>query len=64
MAEIELSVMSKQCFARRIATMRELGMHIRAWEKRRNSEGAKIGWRFTTDKARDKMQRHYHAVLN
>ena len=64
MAEIELSVMSKQCFARRIATMRELRTQVRAWEKRRNREGAKIGWRFTTDKARKKLQRHYEAVLN
>lgn len=64
MAEIEFSVMSKQCLARRIASVRELRTEVRAWEKRRNKERAKIGWRFSTDKARDKLQRHYKAVLN
>jgi hypothetical protein len=64
MVEIELSVMSKQCFGRRIGTMHELRTQVSAWEKRRNKERAKISWRFTTDKARDKLQRHYDAVLN
>jgi len=56
--------MSKQCFARRIGSIQELRTQVGAWEKRRNKERAKIGWRFTTDKARDKLQRHYDAVLN
>jgi transposase len=64
MAEIAFSVMSKQCFARRIGSIRELRTQVRGWQKRRNKELAKIGWRFTTDKARDKLQRHYDAVLN
>jgi transposase len=64
MAEIEFSVMSKQCLARRIASIRELRTEVRAWEKRRNKERARITWRFSTDKARDKLQRHYSAVLN
>jgi transposase len=64
MAEIEFSVMSKQCLARRIASINEMRTQIRAWQKRRNKERAKIGWRFSTDKARSKLQRHYAAVLN
>ena len=64
MAEIELSVMSKQCFTRRIGSLKELRTQLRIWEKRRNKERAKIGWRFTTDRARDKLHRHYDAVLN
>jgi len=64
MAEIEFSVMSKQCLARRIASISEMRTQIRAWQKRRNKERAKIGWRFSTDKARSKLQRHYAAVLN
>ncbi len=63
-AEVELSVMSKQCFGRRIASMHHVGTEIKAWEKRRNNEGAQIKWRFTTEKARIKLQRHYAAVLN
>ena len=64
MAEIEFSVMSKQCLARRIASINEMRTQIRAWQKRRNKERAKISWRFSTDKARSKLQRHYAAVLN
>jgi transposase len=64
MAEIEFSVMSKQCLRRRIWSIKELRTQVRSWGKRRNKERAKIGWRFTTDKARDKLQRHYEAVLN
>jgi hypothetical protein len=64
MVEIELSVLSKQCFGRRIGSIRELRTQVKGWEKRRNKEQAKIGWRFTTEKARDKLQRHYKAVLN
>jgi transposase len=64
MAEIEFSVMSKQCLTRRLGSIRELRTQVRSWEKRRNKEEAKIGWRFTTDKARSKLQRHYEAVRN
>jgi len=64
MAEIEFSVMSKQCLARRMGDIKELRTQLSSWEKRRNKEGAKIGWRFTTDKARNKLQRHYDAVRN
>ena len=64
MAEIEFSVMSKQCLARRIASINEMRTQTRAWQKRRNKERAKISWRFSTDKARSKLQRHYAAVLN
>ena len=62
--EIELSVLSKQCISRRIASMSELRTQVTAWAKRRNRERARLTWRFTTEKARDKLQRHYRAVLN
>ena len=64
MAEIEFSVMSKQCLTRRIGSIKELRTQARSWGKRRNKEKAKIGWRFTTDKARSKLQRHYDNVRN
>jgi hypothetical protein len=64
MAEIELSVMSKQCFGRRIASIRDLKIQSGAWERRRNRDGGRITWRFTTERARDRLQRHYDAVLN
>ena len=64
MAEIEFSVMSKQCFPRRMGSIEELRTQLRGWGKRRNKERATIRWRFTTDKARGKLRRHYAAVLN
>ena len=64
MAEIELSVMSKQCFGTTNSEHPRTAHSSRGMGKSRNKERAKIGWRFTTDKARDKLQRHYDAVLN
>ena len=64
MVEIEFSVLSKQCISRRIASMSELRTQVAAWAKRRNRERARLTWRFTTERARGKLQRHYEAVLN
>ena len=64
MAEIEFSAMTKQCLDRRIGSIRRMRKELRVWQRRRNREGAKIRWRFTTDSARCKLSRHYHAVRN
>jgi len=32
---------------------------VAAWEAERNAERATINWRFTTDKARSKLERLY-----
>lgn len=64
MVEIELSVLSKQCFGGRIATVSDLKRQVRGWERGRNKDQAKISWRFTTERARDKLQRHYQAIMN
>jgi hypothetical protein len=64
MAEIEFSAMSKQCLDRRIESMQRMRKELRAWQRRRDREGATIRWRFSTDKARRKLSRHYDAVRN
>ena len=46
MAEIELSVLQRQCLDRRIADEATLTYEIAAWEKERNDEQATIDWRF------------------
>jgi len=56
MAEIEFSVLMRQCLDRRIPDEETLCQEIAAWEKARN---AKVDWRFTTDKARIKLKRLY-----
>lgn len=63
MAEIELSVLSRQCLKRRIADQPMLADETAAWEARRNAAEATIEWRFTTADARIKLKKLY-PVLN
>jgi transposase len=59
MVEIEIGVLAAQCLDRRIANIEQLAAEIAAWERQRNSTGARIKWMFTTEKARAKMGRAY-----
>lgn len=59
MAEIELSVLSRQCLDRRLASTTAVRQQVRAWEDPRNEAGATVTWRFTTDKARERLKRLY-----
>jgi len=59
MAEIELSVLSRQCLNRRLGTKDVVRQEVAAWEEPRNQAGVTIQWRFTTDKAREKLKRLY-----
>jgi hypothetical protein len=62
MAEIELSVLSRQCLDRRIETREELEREVAAWERERNKRGLPIRWRFTTADARIKLRRLYPTI--
>jgi hypothetical protein len=64
MAEIEFSILSRQCLARRIPDEATLTRELRAYEARRNAAQAKITWRFTSQEARVKLHRLYPARLN
>jgi hypothetical protein len=55
MAEIELSVLSRQCLDRRIPDFAALESEVAAWEEQRNQEQTWIDWRFTTEDARVKL---------
>ena len=59
MVEIEIGVLRGQCLDRRIDDPKRLISEIAAWEKQRNTAGARITWMFTTEKARAKMGRAY-----
>lgn len=60
MAEIEASVLRRQCLdGRRIAERDVLARELRAWEARRNTCKATVNWRFTLDDARIKLKRLY-----
>jgi transposase len=59
MAEIELSVLSRQCLKRRVPNFETLQSEAHAWQQRRDGAGITINWRFTTDDARIKLKRLY-----
>jgi hypothetical protein len=59
MAEIEISVMSRQCLARRISSQDEMTREVRAWNSRRNVACLTVDWQFTTADARIKLKRLY-----
>ena len=59
LAEIELSVLSRQCLDRRVPDMETLAAEVAAWETRRNAAGGRMDWRFTTEDARIKLKRLY-----
>ncbi len=58
-AEIELSVLSRQCLDSRVPDFETLQAEVQAWHQRRNAKGGKINWRFTTKDARIKLRRLY-----
>ncbi len=63
MAEIELSVLARQCLNQRLPDLAQLQREVTAWQKRRNRLARKIDWRFTTDDARIKLKRLYPSIL-
>ena len=63
MAEIELSVLARQCLDRRIASRAELAHEVAAWEATRNAAQVTIDWRFTTADARIKLKHLYPTLL-
>jgi transposase len=62
MAEIELSVLSRQCLNRRVPDFETLQTEARAWQERRDETGSEIDWRFTTEDARLKLKRLYPSL--
>jgi len=59
MAEIELSVMERQCLKRRLGDEFTLGTELVAWEKPRNDARVTIRWKFTTEDARRVFAKYY-----
>ena len=58
-AEVELSVLSRQCLGERMADKATLVREVAAWEQQRDAGGATVDWRFTTADARVKLKRLY-----
>jgi hypothetical protein len=62
MAEIELSVLSRQCLDRRIPDVATLTREVAAWEQARNASPHPVDWRFTPPDARIKLKRLYPSI--
>lgn len=58
-AEIELSVFTKQCLTRRIDDIDTLRSEANAWAERRNASQSGVDWQFTAENARTKLKRLY-----
>ena len=59
MAEVELSVLARQCLDRRIPDRDVLVAEVAAWQAERNAAGVKANWQFTTADARTRLRRLY-----
>ena len=59
MAEIELSVLQRQCLNRRLGDRATMEREVAAWVGARNTAATMIDWRFTTEDARIKLKRLY-----
>jgi hypothetical protein len=59
MAEIELSILSRQCLDRRIPDQETLKQEIAAWQETRNTMACPMDWRFSTEEARVKLKKLY-----
>lgn len=57
-AEIELSILSRQCLARRMSR-EQLEEEVTIWQTARNALHGKVNWQFTVANARTKLRRLY-----
>jgi hypothetical protein len=58
-AEIEINVMDIECTGKRIGDMDTLVQEVSAWTQRRNDHEKKIDWKFTSEKADEKLSKYY-----
>jgi len=58
-AEIELSVLKRQCLPERIPDINLMRQQVAAWNQDRNTKQSKVDWQFTTENARVKLKRLY-----
>jgi len=63
MAEIMLSVLSRQCLARRIPEMETLTREVESWTRSHNHHRKPVEWRFTTEDARIKLRKPYPTIV-
>lgn len=62
MAEIEISVLSRQCLSKYIESKERMIAEVAAWERQRNEADARVDWQFTTANARVKLKKLYPVI--
>lgn len=63
-AEIELSVLTRQGLTHRVASLVEFEQQVQTWVKQRNDKLSKVDWQFTAEDARIKLKRLYPSTIN
>jgi hypothetical protein len=58
-AEIEIGVMDAECTKKRIPNIGQLRNEVSAWSNRRNKQKKKIEWKFTRERADEKLSKYY-----
>jgi hypothetical protein len=58
-AEIELSVLKRECLPERVPSMDVMQNMVQAWNVKRNTRQTPVNWQFTTADARVKLKRLY-----
>lgn len=59
MAEIEISILERQCLGKRMKDETMLKKEVSAWQNRRNRAKKKIEWKFTKQDADRKLEKYY-----
>lgn len=63
-AEIELSILTRQGLTHRVASQTEFEQQVQAWVKQRNDKSSKVDWQFTAEDARVKLKRLYPSTID
>lgn len=63
MAEIEFSVLARECLDRRIDSLEKLEQQVLIWSQNRNAKATRIHWSFTVNTAREKLASQYEKVI-
>ena len=63
-AEIELSVLTRQGLTNRVGSRVEFEQQVGAWVRQRNDSLSKVDWQFTAADARIKLKRLYPSIIN
>jgi transposase len=59
MAELEWSVLERQCLRQRLASLEALERQINPWQEERNTRCVKVNWQFSREQARTKLEGRY-----